>query len=211
MDNATFIATLSDDLRAEVLISTPQAILDTLPYHLQAEANILRERYLNQYHYAVESLPGHTKAMEKLKEAVNQEKIYKSRMQRKAAPSPPVVLESLLRLLYLEDRLFVGFPYSLLASLMIQPRNEFKVLDALLFILKNKDMPALKMAAGVAIRLSFPPTELSLKHSIVEDPVQVYLSVSLKALFVLSRVSQNYSYLNSQNQTEIAEEDQLPL
>lgn len=44
MDNASFIATLSTDLREEVLLSADEAFLASLPPHIQSEALTLRER-----------------------------------------------------------------------------------------------------------------------------------------------------------------------
>ena len=48
MDNASFIASLAPDLREEVLITSNEAFLATLPPHLVAEAHLLRERHISQ-------------------------------------------------------------------------------------------------------------------------------------------------------------------
>jgi hypothetical protein len=48
MDNASFIASLAPDLREEVLITSNEAFLATLPPHLVAEAHLLRERHMQQ-------------------------------------------------------------------------------------------------------------------------------------------------------------------
>jgi hypothetical protein len=48
MDNASFIASLAPDLREEVLITSNEAFLATLPSHLVAEAHLLRERHMTQ-------------------------------------------------------------------------------------------------------------------------------------------------------------------
>jgi len=48
MDNASFIASLAPDLREEVLITSNEAFLATLPPHLVAEAHLLRERHMTQ-------------------------------------------------------------------------------------------------------------------------------------------------------------------
>jgi hypothetical protein len=48
MDNASFIASLAPDLREEVLITSNEAFLATLPPHLVAEAHLLRERHVSQ-------------------------------------------------------------------------------------------------------------------------------------------------------------------
>ena len=44
MDNASFLATLSDELRQEVLLTSDDEFLATLPPHLVAESQLLRER-----------------------------------------------------------------------------------------------------------------------------------------------------------------------
>ena len=48
MDNASFIASLAPELREEVLITSNDAFLATLPPHLVAEAHLLRERHFAQ-------------------------------------------------------------------------------------------------------------------------------------------------------------------
>jgi hypothetical protein len=44
MDNASFIASLAPDLREEILLTSDEAFLNSLPPNIIAEANILRER-----------------------------------------------------------------------------------------------------------------------------------------------------------------------
>ena len=46
MDNASFIASLAPDLREEVLVTSNEEFLQTLPPHLVAEAHLLRERHM---------------------------------------------------------------------------------------------------------------------------------------------------------------------
>ena len=54
MDNANFIASLSPDLRADILLTMDDDTLSTLPQNLIAEANVLRERAQAQQPRAVE-------------------------------------------------------------------------------------------------------------------------------------------------------------
>lgn len=49
MDNASFIASLSPDLREEVLLTADDTFLSSLPPNIIAEANVLRERRAAQY------------------------------------------------------------------------------------------------------------------------------------------------------------------
>ncbi len=44
MDNASFLATLNPELREEILLTAPDALLESLPPALAAEARTLRER-----------------------------------------------------------------------------------------------------------------------------------------------------------------------
>ena len=48
MDNASFVATLPPELRREVLLSADEALLNTLPPNLVAEAMVMRERAPHQ-------------------------------------------------------------------------------------------------------------------------------------------------------------------
>ncbi|CAN8063598.1 unnamed protein product [Agarophyton chilense] len=47
MDNATFLATLPPELREEVLLTSGDAFIQSLPPHVAAEARLLREREMN--------------------------------------------------------------------------------------------------------------------------------------------------------------------
>ncbi|KAG6513969.1 E3 ubiquitin-protein ligase UPL1-like isoform X1 [Zingiber officinale] len=51
MDNASIIATFPPELREEVLLTSPEAVLSRLPPALVAEAQMLRDRRNNRYHY----------------------------------------------------------------------------------------------------------------------------------------------------------------
>ncbi|CAN0915763.1 E3 ubiquitin-protein ligase UPL1 [Linum grandiflorum] len=56
MDNASIIATFPADLREEVLLTSPEAVLSALPSPLLAEAQMLRDRAMS--HYQARSLFG---------------------------------------------------------------------------------------------------------------------------------------------------------
>eukprot|EP01041_Mallomonas_annulata_P000793 gene793-1538_t len=53
MDNASFLVSLTPDLRAEVLLGSDAAFLATLPPALQAEAQLLRERAATRWQHIV--------------------------------------------------------------------------------------------------------------------------------------------------------------
>lgn len=47
MDNATFLATLAPDLREEILLTSGEAFIESLPPNVAAEARVLREREMS--------------------------------------------------------------------------------------------------------------------------------------------------------------------
>ena len=49
MDNASFLASLTPDLRQEILLTGDDAFISSLPATLIAEANVLRERVASQH------------------------------------------------------------------------------------------------------------------------------------------------------------------
>jgi E3 ubiquitin-protein ligase HUWE1 len=51
MDNASFLISLTPELRAEVLLTSEPVFLETLPPNLIAEAQVLRERAMSQYQH----------------------------------------------------------------------------------------------------------------------------------------------------------------
>lgn len=55
MDGANFLASLAPELRQEILLTSDQAFLETLPPQILAEANVLRERAAAQHRSRVES------------------------------------------------------------------------------------------------------------------------------------------------------------
>lgn len=58
------------------------------------------------------------------------------------------LIESVLKLMYLEQSAFSRFPFQLLKSLTVNPSSEFKVLDAMMFVLNNQNLPQLKQILG---------------------------------------------------------------
>lgn len=55
MDNASFLASLSPDLRQEILLTADETFLQSLPPQIMQEANILRVRVATQHRSRVES------------------------------------------------------------------------------------------------------------------------------------------------------------
>lgn len=57
MDPASFIESLSPELRADILVTIDEETLNSLPPNLRAEAHVLRERAAQERQRAVESIP----------------------------------------------------------------------------------------------------------------------------------------------------------
>lgn len=64
MDNASFIASLAPELRAEILVTADEETLSSLPPNLVAEANVLRERAAQERQRAVENSASRSAAAE---------------------------------------------------------------------------------------------------------------------------------------------------
>jgi hypothetical protein len=52
MDNATFVASLTPDLRREILLTANEEFLASLPPEFVAEAQMLQERAVRNHHQA---------------------------------------------------------------------------------------------------------------------------------------------------------------
>ena len=94
-------------------------------------------------------------------------------------------LEAILKLMYMSEESFERFPYNVLKSLMLHPQTENKVLDCLLFLLKNPDLGE-KLEEDV-----FPCKVIYEKNSIEKNYRVVYEKISLKILFLLEQLTRN--------------------
>jgi hypothetical protein len=54
------------------------------------------------------------------------------------------IIEQLLKLMYTDNASFTNYPFSFLKAITLNPSLEFKTMDALMFILKNKDIYSIK-------------------------------------------------------------------
>jgi E3 ubiquitin-protein ligase HUWE1 len=100
-------------------------------------------------------------------------------------------IEALLNLLYVESHSFVYYPINLLASLQSNPVLECKILDALFFILKQQiGIQDLKQACNFRDE-QFPPSFIVQRYTILHDPTKTYENVSLKILYLFSKLPQN--------------------
>lgn len=71
------------------------------------------------------------------------------------------------------------FPINLFISLTNNPNVEYKLIDALFYVLKTRSPKH---------TLGFPPKILVKRHGIVHDYAKIYDVVSLKILYLLSKL-----------------------
>jgi len=200
MDIATFLETLDPTLRQEILATSDQNFVDALPSHLAAEAQIVRDNRLNRFE--MEGLQANreesneppmnfierTIKKEKKEDALTQEK------REKLFESDEKLIESLLKLLYLESTKFTSFPYDLLVALSQHPKNEFRIFDTLMFLLKNTGLKGGKeeILEGQDGE-SFPPRALYEKNRLIRDKEAIYKGVSPQILFILNLLTHTRS------------------
>eukprot|EP01113_Clastostelium_recurvatum_P048440 TRINITY_DN881_c0_g1_i1.p1 TRINITY_DN881_c0_g1~~TRINITY_DN881_c0_g1_i1.p1 ORF type:complete len:3939 (-),score=1134.74 TRINITY_DN881_c0_g1_i1:193-12009(-) len=176
MDNATFLATLTPDLRDEVLLTADEAFISSLPPDLHAEALAVRERAVrNQYRRNAFGASGLPSTM-----------AQGSRGQRGGVPVAPkvqVVLDrpghllnedallSLVRLLYLESSLARGLLQKVIQNLCVYQDDRRFLTHALISILRacmNK----------VVVVKSVPSSTTSSSKSLAESLSQSTVTAS---------------------------------
>lgn len=176
VDNATFIASLTPDLRREVLLTANEEFLSSLPPELVAEARVLQERFMHRDH-----LLGRQQAPKKKQSAEDEKIIGSIVMDEKLANSLPVCEDSLLEILF--KGLYLATPISrdILSSLFldmsVQQQNRSKILDGLVSLLLNMDN-----------RCEFPPSHLYGSESFLENYNKVYAIASIRILDILQHI-----------------------
>lgn len=180
MDNAVFVASLTPDLRRDVLMTASEEFLSTLPPDLVAEARLLHER-INQgdrYYF------GRAQNIRK-KPAAEEDKVVKDLVNDdKLASSVFSVdeefIESLIRALYMANPVNKEIMGSLMLNLSVNPINRQQILDALITVLMAFESSA-----------SFPPKVLYGADTIVENYSKVYAIVSIRAIEILQCMARN--------------------
>jgi len=194
MDVATFLETLDPALRQEILITSDQNFIDALPSHLAAEAQMIRDNRLNRFDIGDlqaqrnDSLEPPLNFIEKTIKREKKEEALDLQKREKLFESDEKLIESLLKLLYLEPSKFNHFPFELLSALAQQPRNEFLIFDTLMFLLKNTSLEA-KQEDGE----TFPPRAIYEKNRIIKDKEAIYKQVSPHILFIIHCLTQSRS------------------
>ena len=173
VDNATFIATLTPELRREVLLGANEEFLNTLPPDLVAEARGLQDRYVGRDYYH-----GRQQVVRKKQVQEEDKTISTISADDKLAGSLPLVddafLEGLLRILYLATPVNRDILNSLLVDLSAQPVNRSKIIDALISLLVVNES-----------RAGLPPGYLFGAESYLENYSKVYAITSIRILDVL--------------------------
>ena len=173
VDNATFIATLTPELRREVLLGASEEFLNTLPPELVAEARGLQDRYVGRDYFH-----GRQQVVRKKQVQEEDKTISAISADDKLAASLPVVddgfLEGLLKILYLATPVNRDILNSLLADLSAQPVNRSKIIDALISLLVVGESKG-----------GLPPGYLFGAESYLENYSKVYAITSIRILDVL--------------------------
>ncbi|OMJ79080.1 hypothetical protein SteCoe_20987 [Stentor coeruleus] len=176
VDNATFIASLTPDLRREVLLTANEEFLSSLPPELVAEARLLQERYIHRDH-----LLGRQQIPKKKQSAEDEKIISSIVIDEKLANSLPICEDSLLEILfkglYLSTPISRDIISSLFLDMTVQQQNRSKILDGLVSLLLNMDN-----------QCEFPPRNLYGSESFLENYSKVYAIVSIRILDILQHI-----------------------
>lgn len=109
-------------------------------------------------------------------------------MDQKLGHIEDEVGEQLLQLLYVEAHSFVYFPINLFIALSNNPNVEYKFIDTLFFILRS-GLSLVNLKRELRMKdESFPPLISIERNGIVRDYRKVYENVSLKILYLFSKL-----------------------
>jgi len=217
MDTATFLETLDPTLRQEIFITADQNFIDSLPSHLAAEAEIVRTNRLNAFEeiraQRNDSIgPPPLDFIEKTIKKEKKEQALNLEIREKLFESDEKLIESILKLLYIEPAQFSKFPYELLFSLAQHPKNEFRIFDTLMFLLKNSSLKDIKEGTQEGQEESevFPPRVLHEKNRMIKDKEVIYEQVSPHILYILQCLTQTRSDYFVKNREETDNLDVAP-
>jgi E3 ubiquitin-protein ligase HUWE1 len=181
VDNATFIATLTPELRREVLLGASEEFLNTLPPDLVAEARALQDRYVGR-----DYLQGRQQAVRKKQVQEEDKTISTISNEEKLAASLTVAedsfLEVLLKILYLSTPVNRDILNSLLVDLSAQPVNRSKIIDSLISLLTINESKG-----------QLPPGHLFGSESYLENFNKVFAITSIRVLDVLHQLAASNS------------------
>lgn len=154
------INSLPIDLREEILRDMAPDQLEALPQNIREEAvriqNSFRYHDLQQFEQREiqrrEEVSRQKLEENKLKQMLQKKQMQEKKnlrevfvkdkqLQQKLPPVDEKLIQGILKMLYTESYNLVNFPLSLLKAIITHPVAEYKVLDCLLFILKNRELP----------------------------------------------------------------------
>ena len=178
IDNATFIASLTPDLRREILITANEELLASLTPELAAEARVLQERIINRRHAHVERQAPVRQPKEDGK--VISEIVADDKLVAALAQVEDSFLEVLVKGIYLLNPINRDILASLMLNLSVQTNVRAKLLDALLCLLLQ-----------FGPEKEFPPQRLYGSETYLENYSQVYAIVAGRILDLLLYLAQN--------------------
>jgi len=110
-------------------------------------------------------------------------------LQSKIMLTDSKVLESIVTLVFADSLMFAEFPYQLVKTLCLASGAEYKIMDALMFLLNFEDIPRLKQLIG-GEESQFPLLKAYQGQILVTDYSHVYSLITLKILYIFSKMSQ---------------------
>jgi len=190
-EHLEFLNSLPPNLREEVLLTTPEEILLQMPQLVQQEAQALRQRgSFRRYHIMEQEYVGVPARQEKKEKKPRKSSVdVKALLVQKEMGKLLVVedrfIEKLLEFLFTDDLSFGRFPFELFKTLVLHPQNEYRILDAVIYLLLKEQKQV----------NDFPPRVLYTRDNIIDDYDEVYEQLSLKILYLLNKCcADNQSY-----------------
>jgi hypothetical protein len=212
---------LDPALRQEILATSDQNFLDRLPEQYNQEAMMLQEGRANYRNESDLLQPQRNEPSEPplnfiektLKKERNQQQLNLELREKLYNPEDRLI-ESLIKLLYLEDSKFSKFPFAILTAISQHPRGEYMIFDTLSFLLKNKSIGGVSSSSneggdkknmsmdsqdGGANQMAgapeeeFPPRKIYESNRVLNDKESIYAHVSGHILFILYCLTQNRS------------------
>ena len=143
MDNASFLASLTPELRREILLDQDDNFLSTLPPSINAEAQSLRERAMNQHQSSHNRMPDaySRRAFSRYGYPRNRRKSSKlGDSKHEANKDGPLLLEgpaltSIMRIMFISEPLVKRHYHRLLLNLCPNMKTREYILQALISIL----------------------------------------------------------------------------
>jgi len=189
MDPASFIASLDPELRREVLLTTDDEVLRTLPPHMRAEALLLRQRLQGQSHRQRHYLPNEAETTNESAPRTEERKDeIKLEMEApgKALVQKQEVHNLSLVLFLLQLSLFSTRASECFHNICAHPKSRALVVNALLTILaprepKGNEFPSRMLGCPVDSELALAPSTTTSSSFTAPDGSVLTLSPPLVA------------------------------